>query len=252
MKHLKWGLVLMLSVIIAACGSGDSSLSPTSSGQPNALVGSSAAIIAQRGFIILIDSSGVQSFEPDQGRLRFRSFLWQPGAETLFPYKDDLIMVGTERETRVIKIDEDGDMETVSTIVHARSCDPVVANDTHMYITLRSGTRCGISTGENTLLMFNIEDIERPIFIRSVSLEEPLGLALTDEELFVCHKDGLKRFDISDSEFLIEVANYPDAVCNDLIAQDNARLLITGDEAIRLVNVSNASFTQESSIERGE
>ena len=43
---------------------------------------------------------------------------------------------------------------------HARSCDPVVVDDTLAYVTLRTGTNCGGNL--NTLDVVNIKNINPP------------------------------------------------------------------------------------------
>ena len=57
---------------------------------------------------------------------------------------------------------------------HARSCDPVVVDDTLAYITLRTGTNCGGNL--NVLDVVNIKNINKPVTVMSYAMTNPHGL----------------------------------------------------------------------------
>ena len=44
---------------------------------------------------------------------------------------------------------------------HARSCDPVIVDDTLAYVTLRSGTTCGGTV--NCLDVVNVKNLSKPV-----------------------------------------------------------------------------------------
>jgi len=82
---------------------------------------------------------------------------------------------------------------------HARSCDPVIVDDTLAYITLRSGTTCGGTV--NCLDVVNIKNISSPSLLATFAMTNPHGLGKKGDLLFICDGDaGLKIFDASDPE----------------------------------------------------
>jgi len=80
---------------------------------------------------------------------------------------------------------------------HARSCDPVIVDDTIAYVTLRSGTTCGSSI--NCLNVINIKKISSPSMVATFPMTNPHGLGKKGDLLFICDGDaGLKIYDASD------------------------------------------------------
>jgi len=80
---------------------------------------------------------------------------------------------------------------------HARSCDPVIVDDTIAYVTLRSGTTCGSSI--NCLDVINIKKISSPSMVATFPMTNPHGLGKKGDLLFICDGDaGLKIYDASD------------------------------------------------------
>lgn len=80
---------------------------------------------------------------------------------------------------------------------HARSCDPVVVDDTIAYVTLRSGTTCGGTI--NCLDVVDIKKINSPSIVATFAMTNPHGLGKKGDLLFVCDGDaGLKIYDASD------------------------------------------------------
>ena len=78
---------------------------------------------------------------------------------------------------------------------HFTACDPVVANDTHAFVTLHTNRLCGNNL--NQLEIYNIEDIQNPVLISSRGLVQPKGLSLYKNYLFVCD-DEVKIFNVKD------------------------------------------------------
>ena len=79
--------------------------------------------------------------------------------------------------------------------MHARACDPVVADNDYAYVTLRSGTFC--SGIDNELDVINIQ-YSFPSLVKIYPMTNPHGLSKDGNLLFVCDgKDGLKIYDAS-------------------------------------------------------
>lgn len=115
---------------------------------------------------------------------------------------------------------------------HARSCDPVIVDDTLAYITLRSGTTCGGTV--NCLDVVNIKNISTPSLIATFPLTNPHGLGKKGVLLFICDGSaGLKIYDASDPKTIGSrlVYSYPNINAYDVIPIGNLLVMI-GDNGL--------------------
>ncbi len=132
---------------------------------------------------------------------------------------------------------------------HARSCDPVIVDDTLAYITLRSGTGCGGNL--NVLDVVSIKKIDKPVSLMSYPLTNPHGLGKDGDLLFICDGTaGLKVYDASDplqiSGHLIY--SYPSIQAYDVIPVGDILVLI-GEGGLYQYDYSNVmNITLLSSI----
>ena len=84
----------------------------------------------------------------------------------------------------------------LSEAIHVRSCDPVVANDSIAFVTLRGNTRCGPAT--DGLYIHNVKDILNPVLIKTVEMPTPHGLGLKDSLLYICQQqNGLSVYNVN-------------------------------------------------------
>ena len=116
--------------------------------------------------------------------------------ETLFSYKDYLY-IGSRNGMFIYDISNPEFPEFLSSVQHFTACDPVVANDTHAFVTLHSETFCGGNI--NLLETYDVSEITSPILINSRNLTYPKGLGLVGDFLIVCDNE-IKIFDISNPE----------------------------------------------------
>lgn len=114
--------------------------------------------------------------------------------ETLFSYKDYLY-IGSRNGMFIYGLTNPEFPEKLSEVAHFTACDPVIANDTHAYVTLHSDTFCGNNL--NVLQVYDITTITEPILINSRNLAFPRGLGLYGDFLIVCDNE-IKVFDMSD------------------------------------------------------
>lgn len=116
--------------------------------------------------------------------------------ETLFGYRNYLY-IGSRNGMFIYSIDNPEEPVQLSEVQHFTACDPVVANDTHAFVTLHANIGCGNTV--NRLEIYDIADVTTPVLISSRNLTQPIGLGLYNNYLFVCD-DEVKIFDISDPE----------------------------------------------------
>jgi hypothetical protein len=109
--------------------------------------------------------------------------------ETIFPYGDKLF-IGSRDGMFIYSITSPSNPVKLGSARHVRSCDPVVANDSVAYVTLRGGSPCG--PAEDGLYIYDIKNITAPVQKSLLQLSNPYGLGLKDSVVFVCRgNEGL-------------------------------------------------------------
>jgi len=169
----------------------------------------------------------------------------QFGIETLFPY-GKYLFVGSQ--TGVYIYDNTNPLfpEYVSQFNHAQSCDPVVVQGNYAYITLRGSARC--RRGLNQLDILNIADITHPQLEKSYPMQEPYGLGVSDDTLFVCDGTaGLKVFNVKDKRAIEFKQALSSVNCYDVIP-NNGILLVSATTGLIQYDYSGTELAQLSEI----
>ncbi len=155
------------------------------------------------------------------------------GIETIHANNGNLF-IGTNDGVRIVDATDPVNIVEVSEFEHVTSCDPVVANPDFAFSTLRGGTVCG--GNNNQLDIIDIADISNPTLRQSIELVNPFGLGLdlsTPNILYVCDgTDGLKVYDISNTDDIQLVKHYQNIYSKDVISTENGTLIILGLSAI--------------------
>jgi len=159
------------------------------------------------------------------------------GIETIYPFKDKLF-IGSNSGMQVYNISNPSDPLFQSTFDHARACDPVVADDETAYVTLRDGSTC--EGFDNQLEMIDVSNVLAPTLIAVHKMDNPHGLALDGNILYVCEGDfGFKVLDVSERGKAKELANEKNLVSTDVIAFPDDRILVVGKKGISQYDVTN-------------
>lgn len=115
--------------------------------------------------------------------------------ETIFPYKDKLF-IGAATGMYLLSLADPAKPLLVGSVLHLRSCDPVVANDSIAFVTLRGNARCG--TASDGLYVYNINNLIAPVQINLTELPTPGGLGLKDSILYICQQNnGMSIYNVS-------------------------------------------------------
>lgn len=151
------------------------------------------------------------------------------GIETIFPYQNSLF-IGAQNGMHIYDISDPSNPAFLSIFGHVNSCDPVVVEDDFAYVTLRSGNECDGHT--NQLDVLDISDLTNPQLIESYPMENPHGLGINQNTLFVCEGEyGLKIFDAEDKLNIDEniIVHFRDLHAYDVIPNGQVLILIGKD-----------------------
>ena len=149
------------------------------------------------------------------------------GIETIFPFKDNLF-IGSNSGMFIYSVQNPVNPVQLGTFNHARTCDPVIADNDIAYVTLHAGTKC--SGYSNQLDVLNIANLQSPQLIKSYLLTNPRGLSKDGSLLFICDgNDGLKIFNAADTHSITLIKQFVLPEANDVIAFNHIALVIAGD-----------------------
>ncbi len=166
-------------------------------------------------------------------------------AETVYSMGDYLFL-GTQNGVEILSISNPANPTRVSTYSHITSCDPVVARGNYAYSTLRTGTNC--NRGVNMLDVINISNIKNPYAENSISMENPKGLGISGDYLFVCDNSKLKTFEILSNGSLKFIKDRTISGCFDVIGQDGKLIVVSGDGVYQFAVDAIGDLTLQSKI----
>jgi hypothetical protein len=205
--------------------------SPAKTGGAVGVGGSMARFTIYDNYLYAIDHANLKIFDittlenpvyKDQVYVRWN-------IETLFPYGQRLF-IGGQTGMFVYSLETPALPKYISEFTHATACDPVVVEGDYAYVTLRSGNLCGAI--ESQLNVIDIADINDPKLVKAYPLEEPYGLGIDNDVLFICDgKAGLKVFDATDKNNIDEnqLALYNEMDAFDVIPLGDLLILISVD-----------------------
>ena len=156
--------------------------------------------------------------------------------ETIYPFNNRLF-IGTRTGLYIYSIDTAAIPSKLGEASHARSCDPVVANDSIAFVTLKGSSNCG--PAESGLYVHDIKNIFQPVLIKKMVLPNPEGLGLNGSILYICcNNDGLKVIDVSDPFNPTELRTLTGAYFKDVIPYGNL-LICYVSSGIMLYDITN-------------
>ncbi len=169
--------------------------------------------------------------------------------ETIFPY-DNNLFIGSDQGMFIYSLEDPSAPTFRSAFEHARACDPVYVQDEIAYITLRSGNPCRGFT--NQLDIVDVSDIESPELLRTHQMDNPHGLSVQGDELYLCEgESGLKVLDISDAitgevDLLDQISSVH---AYDVIVLSQIDLaMLVGQDGIYQYDISDPSSIEEISV----
>jgi len=193
--------------------------------------GSMARFGIKDNVLYLVDQNSLKIFDIADQTNPVKAGEVYPGwnVETMFISGNNLFFGST---TGMIIYDITNSLVPVfkTTFNHARSCDPVIVDDTLAYITLRAGTACGGT--ESALDVVSVKDITKPVMVYAMPMANPHGLGKAGDLLFICDGNyGLKIYDASDPRKIGYrlIFTYPYINAYDVIPIGNVLVTISSD-----------------------
>lgn len=238
-KLMKLFYIVVLLITVSSCSkdgaSGENTLGTGTAGTGKG--GSLARFTIAGNYMYAVDdqflnvfniTDPANTFLANTVRLNF-------GVETVFPYNDKLF-IGARDGMYVYSISDPSAPVLLGQARHLRSCDPVVANATNAFVTLRGNQPCG--PAEDGLYIYNTSNALSPLLIKQYSMPTPHGLGLQDSILYVCQKNnGMSVFNVSDPAAPVLRKKITDKVFEDVICYDDL-LICYVSTGLALYNIS--------------
>jgi hypothetical protein len=235
---MKRYILLTLVLLILALG-GCSADSDTAAANTDGTGGSLAVFVLKGNYLYAVDHSNLNVFSllNEAEPVKVNTLNVGFDIETLSA-EGDYLYVGSTNGMFIYSVANPEAPQQLSAVQHFTACDPVIATETHAFVTLHSNTWCGNNI--NALEIYDIADRENPLLVHRRNLTEPRGIGLYHNYLFVCD-DELKVFDISNPEAPVLVTSI-NRYCFDVIIKDDT-LFAIGNEAVYRYTLNPADIT---------
>lgn len=164
------------------------------------------------------------------------------GIETIFPF-DNKLFIGSMTGMFIYDASDPASPTQMSNYQHVTACDPVVVNEKYAFVTLRSGVSCRMGVDE--LHILDIQDPYNPKLLKSYPMENPHGLGLSGEHLYLAEgKFGLKSYDVTNVMNILPVEHLKDFRSVDIIPGPKSLIVIGPD------GVCQFNYTQKDKLEK--
>jgi hypothetical protein len=226
----------LLLMVVAGCTK--DSQSAVAPGNSTGTGGSLARFTIAANHLYLADFSSVEVFDlADPANPQKKTSVYvNADVETIFPYGDKLF-IGSRDGMFIYSISNPAQPVKLGSARHVRSCDPVVANDSVAYVTLRGGTPCG--PAQDGLYIYDIKNIMTPVQKSLLNLSNPYGLGLRDSVVFVCRgQSGLSVVNAKKANAPVVMQTLRDGSYFDVIPYNNL-LICYVETGVIMYDISN-------------
>lgn len=224
----------MLKSLAAGCFSMDASgNSPSNiagtgaSAVPTGIAGSLARFALVDNHLYAVSDEGLHTFSltVPQQPLKTNTLHLPWGVETIYPFQNKLF-IGSTTGMHICDLQIPSAPNLAGTFSHIRSCDPVIADGSTAYVTLRGGGLCGGNS--NQLDVLNVANINAPQLLKSYLLTSPTGLGKDGNLLFVCDgSSGVRVYNAANRLALLPITQLPIPNATDIIMHNGIALIIS-------------------------
>lgn len=224
-------MVMAFALLSIALSCGTESFSPDGGNPSTGTGGSLARFTIDCDHLYAVDESSLKVINvTDAKNPQFISSIdLGVGIETIFPY-EEYLYIGSSTGMHIYNLQNCTQPQFESRYEHIFGCDPVVVNENTAYVTIRNGSSCGTRTNANLLEIIDVSDKARPFLLASHSVDEPWGLGIDKDTLFLCHGSrGFGIYDVKDPSRLTELFKFPQIKSYDVIPQEKRLMIIAED-----------------------
>ena len=221
MTFMRLIILFLCSFLIISCSKDGASAENSNMASTTGKGGSLARFSISGNYLYLVDDNYLKVFliSNPQNSTLVNTVQLRFGIQTIYPYKDKLF-IGAIDGMYIYSIANPASPTLFGEARHTRSCDPVVANDSTAFVTLRGNQPCGpVNDG---LYIYNIANITSPVLLNTQLIPTPHGLSLQDSILYVCQKNnGMRIYNVSNPQSPILRKIMTGKVYEDVICYDN-------------------------------
>lgn len=240
--------IILISIFIIASAFGCSKDSGVSSGSAgpgttgSGKAGSLARFAIVGDYLYALDGKYIMCFDISASNTPVLKNKVQVAfdIETIYPYQDKLF-IGSTTGMYAYSLANPASPALLSSVSHVRACDPVAVQGNYAYVTLRSGTNCG---GNNLMNVYNVTNINSPQLVKTINLNQPYGLGISGNALYVTNPLGIKLFSIAQPDAPALVSDINETTASDVIPYNNTLIvqLAKGAAFYDISNVQSPSF----------
>lgn len=212
-------LLLAFIFILAGCSAdGD-----TAASAKDGTGGSLAVFVLKGNYLYTVDHRNLNVFSllSEAEPVKVNTINVGFDIETLSS-QGDFLYIGSTNGMFIYDVENPENPQKLSAVQHFTACDPVIANETHAFVTLHSTPVCGNDI--NALEIYDIADRENPVLVHRRNLTYPKGLGLYHNYLFICD-DEIKIFDVQNPAEPLLVYSI-NRSCFDVIIKDDTLFAI--------------------------
>jgi hypothetical protein len=200
-----------------------------SGGSPVGIAGSMARFALTGNYLYTVGPYSLESIDVSipENPVVVKSTNLNWGIETIYPFKNNLF-IGSSFGMYIYDISQPGNPELKGTFLHARVCDPVIADGDYAYITLRNGNQCAGFINE--LDIVDIKNLEAPVLVKKYDMTNPHGLSKDGDLLFICDGvDGLRVLNAKDVNDVKQITQITGLETYDVIAYGGVAIVVAKD-----------------------
>lgn len=223
MKHVKYIIYNLLLLVTVSIGTSCSKES-TGTATANSTIGkggslSKFAIVGSH--LYAVDNFSLYTYDINNpsNPVQVSNLNLGSGIETIYAYNNQLF-IGSTTGMFIYSLANPSSPAKLGSASHVRSCDPVVANDSIAFVTLKGGTSCGPAI--SGLYVYDVRNLLQPALLNTIEIPSPEGLGLQGAYLYVCCNDeGLKVFNVSNPHSPAAITTVTGAYFKDVIPYGN-------------------------------
>ncbi len=196
MKQLLITILIMYSLFTVSCSKDSGSNAGSSGSSQTGQNGSLSRFVIVNNYLYTISNDALSAYNISNASTPVYKSIVRVGfsIQTLFAYQDKLF-IGSNTDMYIYSLANPEAPTKLSTVTYfVRGRDPVVAQDSVAYSTVRN------EFGGGVLNCFNIKNINQPFTVNTRQMINPYGLGIKGAALYVCEADsGIKVFNITNT-----------------------------------------------------